>query len=64
MNDNNKLLTGDNAIEYAVLVEGVTVYRSSNKLVAENYRNNLPESDRLKASVIPLTNTGKQVLLG
>ena len=64
MNDNNTLLTGDNNIEYAVLVEGVTVYKSSNKLVAENYRNNLPESDRLKAKILPITNEGKQILLG
>ena len=60
----NKVLTGDNQIEYAVLIEGVTVYKSSNKLVAENYRNNLPEDERAKAKVIPLLENGKQVLLG
>ena len=57
------VLLGITQIEYAVLLEGKEIFKSSAKLVAENYKNNLPLDERTKATVVP-TAGGKQVLLG
>lgn len=58
------MINDTNTVEYAVILEGVTVYKSVNRLVAENFKNNLPLDERNKANIIPVTQTGQQVLLG
>lgn len=60
----SNMINDTNTVEYAVILEGVTVYKSVNRLVAENFKNNLPLDERNKANIIPVTQTGQQVLLG
>jgi hypothetical protein len=53
-----------NKLQYAVVIEGKIVYKSSLQLSAENYRAALPENQRNKATVVAATDEGKQALFG
>ncbi|MDF2435393.1 MAG: hypothetical protein JWP44_5024 [Mucilaginibacter sp.] len=61
---NNLLNDNVNTVEYAVMVDGKVLFKSSAKVLAENYRNNLPENDKAKASINPVTKDDKQILFG
>lgn len=49
---------------YDVVVNGETVERGVSKLVGEHYILSLKEDLRAKATLIPVTPDGKQILLG
>ena len=60
-----QLLTDDvNAVQYGVMLNGKVVFKSANRILAENYMANLSENERAAASILPLTTTGKQILFG
>lgn len=60
------------SVDYAVMVDGKIIFKTSSsgsgtvakQIVAENYKEQLPEDVRARAVVVPVTNTGKQVLFG
>lgn len=53
-----------NKIQYAVILDGVILYKSSVQSLAENYKDNLTPEARAKAIVEAVTPEGKQILFG
>ena len=62
----NSLITDDmDVVYYIVKVNGVAVSdKFSERMMAEMAKNNLPNEQRMIAEVVPVTNDGKQLLLG
>ena len=59
------LMNDANTIQYIIKINGVPVSAPfGDKMLAEQAKNNLPEEQRILAEVVPITNDGKQVLLG
>lgn len=54
----------ENTVKYGVFVDGKMIYSSAVQLMAENFRNTLPEDQRADAQVKPVTTSGKEILLG
>lgn len=61
----NMIMDNTDAVYYVLKVNGVVVSgRFGQAMMAEMAKNNLPEEQRMLAEVVPVTEDGKQVLLG
>jgi hypothetical protein len=60
------LIDGTNAstAKYNVIVNGRVVRHKVPKMVAENYIINLDENSQKEAKMVPVTDEGKEILLG
>jgi hypothetical protein len=54
----------DNELQYQVLVEGKVLSKHESKTLAELSLATLDESLKNKATIVPVTKSGKQFLLG
>ena len=62
---NNTILNDNTSVWYVVKVDGREVsQRTESKMIAEQALAQLPEGTRAVASVVPVTASGQQVLLG
>lgn len=53
-----------NGVKYLVVVDGITVATRNSKQLAEAYILSLDEGKQSEASVVPVTNDNKEILLG
>lgn len=49
--------------QYAVMIDGKIIFKAS-QAIAENYKANLPENQRTRAAIVPVTGDNKQILFG
>jgi hypothetical protein len=62
---NNVLLDAEDTIQYKVVgKDGKELTTKSSKMLAELFVNDLPDELKEGCNIIPVTDTGKQVLFG
>lgn len=60
----NGIIKENETIRFRVLLEDKVLTEVTNLLLAENYMMGLPEDQRSKARIVPMTPEGKQILFG
>lgn len=60
----NNMIKENEAMKYQVMVNGQIVHESASMNLAENFLLSLLPEQRQNAKIIPVTNSGKQFLLG
>ena len=61
---NNNIISENTTIKFRVVVDGITLYEAASREAISSYIANLIPETRAKAQVVPITESGQQILLG
>lgn len=64
MHNNANVIGEEERVKYRVVVEGQTLTETASKPSAENFVSTLSPEQQKKAQIVPITESGHQLLLG